>query len=1243
MKKPLLTFCAAAAISAMVWAADSFDLLRLPSPSESAPSSLQESLVVSTATSPQVSYAVRRQKGLLNDRLHIVISVASFEPASGDSSHRGAESAEKNGSRAEPSSKDAGIALQLGLAADRVVMLSEKDAKIRQVDGATAFEFDVLESKLVEGKKGWDKFRMAIAVSWPGGRFAQPRQRETFLQTTRMATHGGLSPSPEDWQPVSLQEFERTMADRRLKIAFDFAQPMDGKATIVIDDEQGRRVRNLISGTTMPAGKHRIVWDGADDNGNMMPPGKYQWRALSHPGVKPQYLFSFCDAPGSNHATYHAATSNGKHIFLGAAVCEGGHEISELEPDGKLVRGYIAPNGHGLQRVALAADDKFLYAAYDGTGWGQNVDRSKPDWIAENKITLLRFDLATGNLVDFSPASRAAAIRAYSVGPGSPDKAPDRSAMAGLALVKGRLYLGDQLKNEILEIDPATGAVARSFPIENPVALASGTDSLYAIAGQRLVEVEPATGKILREIATLGGRPAGLAVGPDAAFYVSDEQRHVVHLLDTNGKPAGQVGKDGGLTQGTDKVKPGPYDPLRLHSPAGLALGPDGHLWVTESNRWQPKRFAAYDPKSGTMWKEFFGPTAYGASNCGFDPEDSSRWIGQGALFKLDFQKKTATPISVLGGEEGRTYRFWRQDGRTFVIACGEVTYIEELLPDNSLKPLALLSSAHRYASAHSWKPPAEFVEAFNAAYPNPKIHAPAKKYESGTPGRPGHGYGMLWVDKNGDGKMQADEIEFATQAESLAGAYWGNDFSDLTLRVPASVAGKSVLAVLKPDGWWPGGAPKYPPLNDAVKAALPLAPPLPDTYAESTVDRFGNILLNSSPMKAFSPEGKLLWNYPNRWAGVHGSHDAPLPTPGELQGVLFFTGMAPLDDKSDVTLLNGNHGRAFLMTTDGLYVDEMFPDCRLMTNPQANGIGILGGECFGGTFGRSKTDGNYYFQGGGIEYRIYRVDGLREIVRSNGPITVAPEQAVAAERGKSRVLAASAPVREARIPYVKTLPSAEEKADLSTVKPIASWSPNGQFPVEVKAVHDGKALLLSYVVKDASPWVNNGKDWQQLFKTGDSVDLQLGTDPAANPKRTGPVPGDLRLLIAPFQGGNIAVLYRHRLPGATDGVVFQCPWRSEKVDSVKKLEGAKITVARSADSYAVRAEIPLADLGLNASSLGKPLPCDFGAIYGDAEGTTNIFRNYWSNHATGLVNDVPGEIMLAPSLWGKTTLETAP
>ena len=1200
---------------------------------KSSPASAQdEMVVVSSAASPQVAYSLNHSRSALK----VQISVASFETPA----------------------KAEGIGVQLGLATDKVVMLSEKDAKVTQTAQATQYEFSVPEGKLVSTKEDWDKLRMAIAVSWPGGPFGMPRQRETFLQGQGKAPHASLSSSPGDWQLLSLAEYERNMADRRSQIAFSFTQPVEGKATIVIEDEQGRRVRNLISGQPMRAGTHRIVWDGANDNGDILPPGKYQWRSLSHPGLKPQYVFSFCNAPGSNHGTFHAATSNASYVFLGTSVSEGGHEISQLEPDGKLVRGYIAPNGHGLQRVAIAADEQFLYAAYDGTGWGQKVDREKPDWKAENKITLFRFDLATGNIVDFSRTSRGATLSTYLVGPGSPDKAPDRIAMAGLVLYQGKLYLGDQSKNQILEIDPATGAIARTFPLANPIAIATGRDGLFAISGQRLVELDPAAGTVRREIATLEGKPGGLAVCREGKFYISDDQLHVVNILDKDGKTAGKIGKDGGITQGSAdrakmggfgestteaEVKPGPYDPLRLHNPAGLTMGPDGHLWVTESNRWQPKRFAAYDPKTATMWKEFFGPTAYGASNCGFDPEDSTHWIGQGALFKLDFNAKTATPISILGGEEGRTYRFWRQDGRTFVIACGKITYIEELLPDNSLKPLAFLTDGHQYAYAHDWNTPKEFVEAFNRDYPDPKFHAPAQRYESGTRGRPNHGFGMLWVDKNGDGKVQTEEIEFSTAAENFAGSGWSHDFQDLTLRVPATVGGKSILVALRPEGWWPGGAPKYPAINDAVKAALPIDLPPGSNGVESTVDRFGNMVLNSSPMRAFSSDGRLLWTYPNRWSGVHGSHDAPLPTAGELQGALFFSGVAPLDDQSDVTLLNGNHGRAFVITTDGLYVDEMFPDCRLMTNPQAGGIGILGGECFGGTFGRSKTDGNFYFQGGGIEYRIYRVDGLREIVRAKGALSVTSEQMVAAERNKTRVLAAAAPLRSARIPFAKTAPAVDEKPGEWALDPAAQWSSNGQFPVTVKAAHDGKMLYLSYLVKDASPWVNNGKDWQLLFKTGDSVDLQIGTDPKANPKRSGPVPGDLRLLIAPFQGGNIAVLYRHRLPGATDSVVFQCPWRSEKVDSVRKLDSAKIAVTRSGDSYLVKAAVPLSELGLDNAALGKLLRCDFGVIYGDAEGTTNIFRNYWANHATGLVNDVPGEIMLTPNLWGDATLEVAP
>src|SRR5690606_4318751 len=97
----------------------------------------------------------------------------------------------------------------------------------------------------------------------------------------------------------------------------------------------------------------------------------------------------------------------------------------------------------------------------------------------------------------------------------------------------------------------------------------------------------------------------------------------------------------------------------------------------------------------------------------------------------------------------------------------------------------------------------------------------------------------------------------------------------------------QKVLITLEPEGWWPGGAPRYPALNDAVKAGVPIDLPGSNQIA-SAVDSFGNTILNSDPeMRGVAPDGRLLWTYPNQWSGVHGSHKAPLPSPGELQGVL--------------------------------------------------------------------------------------------------------------------------------------------------------------------------------------------------------------------------------------------------------------------------------------------------------------------------------------------------------------------
>lgn len=1141
---------------------------------------LTDPLVISDPTTPRVAWQIDRK----GENLELSIEAAAF-----------------------PSSPAA--RLQIGLAAGKTLTLSEKDAKLV----GDVFRFTIPAKQLAPANTDWKKLRLAFSVDWPSADPTTPRLRQRFLHTNPASPHAGLSPDSSDWQPLDLDELKRGAADRALQIHVDFEQSADGKATVVIDREDGTRIRNLVSALPLEKGPHRLVWDGLDENGNLAPPGSYRWRSISHPGLKPVHQMDFANGPGSNHGTLQSAIKHGDSLFFAAPVAEGGHEISELTADGVFKRGFNPPGGHGLNRVAIAADDKYLYVAHDGLFWGQKVDRSTTDWKEERTISLMRLDREKFTITEYPGKIRFAPIRKYEIGPGSASPmTPDKDALSGLVMFNSKLHLADREASLIHIISPATGLVENTVPLKDPAALAASVTDLFAIADGKLQRL---TGGNSVTIAPVPGKPTGLTLSEEGNFLISDAETATVRILDPKGKALSTIGQPGGIV-------PGPYDPEKLHHPAGLVIS-NGLVWITEEDRWQPKRLAAFDLKTGEARKQYFGPTNYGAQGAGMDPLDHTKWIGQGVLFNLDFKDHAATPVSILGGETGRRHTYYRQDGRTFIITSGKATYIQELLANGTLKPHACVSSAHQFAYAHEWRPPEAFMDAFKRDYPDVK-YAVGKRGGIER-GKPNHGYGMLWVDSNGDGEMQSAEIEFSTSATNFAGAGWSHDSVDLTLRIPAEAGGRKILVTLKPEGFHPGGAPRYPALNEAIKVGVPIE--LPGTnQIESATDRAGNTILNSDPaMRAVGPDGKLLWTYPNQWSNVHGSHDAPLPKPGQLQGSLFFSGVVPFDEKSDVMLINGNHGRAFVMTTDGLYIDEMFPDVRMMKFPQAGGIGILGGECFGGTFGKSEKDGNYYFQGGGIAYRIYRVDGLKEAKRSQGTLTVTAAQSVSAERSKTRLAAEKTVAKQA---IVKTTTS---PLPASTVQ----WSKDGKFPVSVTATYTPTDLHLTYNVRDDSPWVNHGKDWQMLFKTGDGIDFQLATDPAANPKRGEPVPGDLRLFIAPSGKENIAILYRHRDPTAkpADHVVFQSPWRSEKVDSVKRLDKAVIKVTRKQGEYTVEASIPLADLNLKPTP-GMKLRGDFGVIYGDVEGTTNIFRNYWSSQSTGLVNDVPGEIILNPNLW---------
>lgn len=186
----------------------------------------------------------------------------------------------------------------------------------------------------------------------------------------------------------------------------------------------------------------------------------------------------------------------------------------------------------------------------------------------------------------------------------------------------------------------------------------------------------------------------------------------------------------------------------------------------------------------------------------------------------------------------------------------------------------------------------------------------------------------------------------------------------------------------------------------------------------------------------------------------------------------------------------------------------------------------------------------------------------------------------------------------------------------------------------------DATNLYLGYDVSgDDTPMVNGGKDVNQLFATGDSVDPQFATDPGADTRRTDAAVGDVRLLLSVFESKPAAVLYRWKTKGEKAPVTFACPWRAHTVDRVDVLKDARIVVTRRNGGYVLEAAVPLKTLGFSPQP-AKIYKLDLGVIFSDAKGNNRRARVYWSNKATGLTADIPGEIMATPNLWGTAIFE---
>ena len=781
----------------------------------------------------------------------------------------------------------------------------------------------------------------------------------------------------------------------------------------------------------------------------------------------------------------------------------------------------------------------------------------------------------------------------------------------------------------------AMATFIRHIPFKKPGNLVFGKDgALYAVSDAKIVTV-PLDDSAKSRVVVPGDQleqPAALAMDAEGLLYVSDLGPQVVKVFDSaTGKLVRTIGKPGAH-------KPGPWDENCMDSPTGIAIDSAGKLWITH-NSYQPKRVSRWT-LDGKCEANFLGPTAYGGGGT-LDSGDKNTINYNGMEFKIDWQKMDWKLNGILF-RPGKDMSMWAAmpdhpvyfQGRRYLVGNGtggwtpapSVICIEK---NGIAVPVA---AAGNLGNCKDLADHPDLLKAFGAL--------DRQKYS------------FVWYDKNGDGVMQADEVQIAEDKWPGSTGSVGEDLS-------FNFGGYR----LRPTGFLPNGVPTYD-MNALEK--LPLmserAWALPDGRTFTMVDQWNRML---------TPDGKTIkWDYYDQFGVFAGFYTANFGydrPPGVLSAEQSIFGHLNGPGNEEYWITSSDQGDWFCFTGDGFLVGCIFGGptgygLRRWTMPDwtpgkvdLSDLRLLQ-ECYQGDVVRCE-DGTVYAVAGKNHMSIVKVEGLEQLQRMQGDFVVAPDdiqKQLAWANRKAMQEQVQEEAKIAKAPYVNqpfNIDGALDDWPYDLFFTVNEWHKTG-FHVDEEVTdaqaavaYDDTNLYVAAKVLDGSPMMNGADDLKTLFKHGDALDIQLQLDPNADPKRTGAMPGDVRILVTRVKGQDIAMLYRYKDPAAPvdQHVKFTSPVDSIDIDSITQLTDAKIGiqvqaagVAADQMGWTMEIAIPWKSLGVGPPKIGGMMRGDIGVLRSDQNGVQTVDRQYWSGKSQKVTADLPSEARLAPNLWGQ-------
>jgi hypothetical protein len=1012
-------------------------------------------------------------------------------------------------------------------------------------------------------------------------------------------------------------------------------------------------------------GKLEMRWDGLDDFGKPLPAGDFSLKVLTHRGVGQQYVTSIHSAGnppwrtddgtgawGGDHGPPIAAAADDERVYLGWTVSEAGWAVVAVEKDltadgePKKLWGQHQVLEIGIVVTALDTNGELVFAAQDGKGWGAGHTD------APNKAGVVLWDAKTGKPVNFPFGQRSLLVsewpdaikpeavqtheRASQFHPAVPKKRTwQRFAehdhgpgtlglnLLDIAVVDDTLYASLFLEDKIVALNWQTGERVAELPVPSPAGLAATSDGqLVAVSGQGLVRIDPVSGDISPLVSGLS-HPWGVALDAEGRVYVSDcGDQMRVKAFAPDGLPVRAIGNPGG------RPWVGRFDPQGLLMPAGLVVDAAGKLWVCEHDE-SPRRISVWS-RSGKLLADLPGPGAYAVEGAA-DERDPSLVNVHHALFRVNYKTGDVQTLATLirpqmngfqfvpdGGHMGRALKFRHVGGRDYLAHVGRGSVVIYRLGELVAEPVCAIGDGN-----------ALLLHGFA------KSDVPETVREELW--RNSRAFAFLWTDRNGDHLVQPPEL-LIERVERFWSLYWGA-WVDRDLTIWAATGGHHGLVYRVPvSDWTADGVPVYPPPSEhqPIFEALgktQIHSVMPDGDAVYVMEQLGGDARGGgtdwSAISRYTLDGKRLWAYRDVWLGF--GLEAPLARPGNVVGAMKFIGQAALDNGGSLIAVNGYFGQFNLLSSEGLWVASLCKDNRY--GPAADETTVWP-ENFSGWFFRHPKSGKYYLIAGDTDCRIWEITGLDAVRTGSLAVTLSEsdhEKALEAAQRRQGLVSDLPPI---------TMGPAR---DIAIDGDLGDWSADRFVEVATPAegrlrvglAYDDRSLLVAFSVPDTSPMVNAGDDEALLFKTGDACEVFLAADPGADPQRTRPAAGDLRLLFSVMGDQPVCVVYR---PVVAEGEhaprVFSSPVSAESFDYVSRVAGATVVVGRGSDAYELEASVPLSAIGFTPEA-GALTKGDVGVVYSDAGGTRNVLRIDYANKETAIVNDIPTEARLQPHHWG--------